>query len=148
MQTPIHQLFLSVLAVVFLTSCNFDSKRYCRRGHLTEESSCVREYSSSILLTLGYGWDAHLAKGKVNPSLCSEILKTTEAGRGHGFGSVTGKYKNVPCNQFLPDFGGTCIFGQKDREVALLAIDDQCVSGVFFNGRNRTLSQGKIVPLQ
>lgn len=133
--------FLVLLAIAgAATSC---TRQRCRRGHLTGENSCERQ--QGLFYSIGVGWDSHLAKGKVEKSFCESIRNTGEKGSFQGFGSVNAQFKKVPCDSYLPSYRGTCLFGQKDDDVAIVAVDESCDNGIFFNGHGRTLLNGQIV---
>lgn len=134
--------FSFALLMFAMVSC---TRQQCRRGHLTVDNSCKLKQSSVFMF--GMGWDSHFATGKVDKSFCEPIKTTTDRGKLQGFGSVTTQFRKIPCESYLPAFQGVCIFGQKGSEVAIVAVDDACDNGVFFNGRNRTLSNGDVVPL-
>lgn len=140
--------FLLLVACAFFACLGapFVLRQNCRRGHLEREATC--EMQKSLNRFWIFGWYYHFAKGRVNHVLCETTKKLTAAGITQGFGSVNAIYKEVSCAEHVPNFSGFCILGKNGSDAAFLAMDEKCTQGVFFNGHNRSIVKGEIVPLQ
>ncbi len=136
------RILIFLLSIGILNGCSYEK---CRHGHLTREATC--ELQKSSIRFLSFGWEYHLAKGPVESKLCETTKKSTASAWKQGFGSVNAVFKLVPCKEHIRDFEGYCILGQNGGDIAFLAMNAQCSEGLFFNGHNRKLLNGEIVPL-
>lgn len=138
---PIFSFFALILGLAggwYYLSDSF-AKRLCPIGHLTPEAVC--EMHSSFLSPLGLGWDYSIAKGQIDKKFCP--LR----GGDQELGPMRTNFLSTPCEDWLENFKGDCLVGQKGRQMVILASDRPCGEGVYFEGRGRTLHAGQPVPL-